>query len=485
MRRLLVGGALLAVGLLTLGCSRDLGVEPAGMSDLDQLAAMELNARVAAMRFVESAGWEKDPQAWAEATAAVAKSSTDTDWQCFFGASREVIVDDVVHYWMNVIVTTTGDQIRLHRVVREIKPWEPIKTDDALVLCHGDLKDFEGMFMPGQFSPNLPDDFGFAVYLARNNVDVFGIDQAWNLVPAEQTDFSTFQDWGIEREMLNLSTACMGARNIRYHTGQGLDKILLLGYSSGAVTGYALLNAQTQWAETNQSVRGFIAADLGIKSDDPACIESFMGYYNYYKSLYDAGQYQDPLIFRDVALRARTDPDGESVYIPGLTNLQCALFFGGGEIFPPMTTHYHAPILADGLPVGFQYVTVDQWLDFLENTAAYEPILFELEYCALLAGLDSPYDDHLAQVTMPVLDIGAAGGIGPYTAATVGYLGSTDVTQLYVSTNADPVLDYGHIDIFTGDNAEHLVWKPILDWVRAHAATRGGSSRAVACMDTP
>ncbi len=28
--------------------------------------------------------------------------------------------------------------------------------------------------------------------------------------------------------------------------------------------------------------------------------------------------------------------------------------------------------------------------------------------------------------------------------------------------------DFGHADIFLGNDAQTLVWQPILDWVRAH-----------------
>jgi hypothetical protein len=46
--------------------------------------------------------------------------------------------------------------------------------------------------------------------------------------------------------------------------------------------------------------------------------------------------------------------DATTPYIPGLTNLQRALFFGGGPIFGTTNAHYHAPILADGLPADFR-----------------------------------------------------------------------------------------------------------------------------------
>ena len=153
-----------------------------------------------------------------------------------------------------------------------------------------------------------------------------------------------------------------------------------------------------------------------------------------------SGQYEDPILFlQDIAHRARTDPDGASPYFPGFTNWQTALFFGGGPIFGPVFTHYHAPIVEGGLPVGFQFVTIDQWLDFITASANYEPTLFELDYSRMMANMSTPYTNHLGDITVPVFDLGGAGGIAPYTEATLSHLGSTDITKLYVSTGAgDP-----------------------------------------------
>lgn len=108
-----------------------------------------------------------------------------------------------------------------------------------------------------------------------------------------------------------------------------------------------------------------------------------------------------------------------------------------------------------------------QWLDFLDNTAAYEPIQFYIDYCCMLGGMDTPYLDHLGEITVPVFDLGGAGGLAPDTEATLSYLGGDDVTQLYVSIGASEAqLEYGHIDIFTGWNAVDLVWQPALEWVQ-------------------
>jgi hypothetical protein len=463
---------LFTFALLAFGCSEraSMPLAPAG----EETIGIEADVQAQAWGLVQQAEWS------------VETSKSDMDQLGLKGSpqrpapplnfKRTVIADDVVHY-SAIVRTGPGvyDKIGIHRVVREDHPCHPIRTQKAFFMLHGDLKRFETMFIPGLFSSHLPDDFGIAVFLARNDVDVWGIDQAWNFVPREATDFSFFADWGIQKEVDHLEVALGIARVARVITGNGLDKMLLLGYSSGSATGYALLNQESQWPAGRRQVKGFVSADMGVKSDDPDWLTSWAGWLEYYQGLYDAGQYQDPIyIFADVAMLARTDPGGDSPYIPGLTNWQCALFYGGGQIFGNVASHYHAPVLEDGLPVDFQFITIDQWLDFITATGAYEPILFERDYSVMLAGLPSPYNDHLGDITIPVFDIGGAGGIAPYTAATRSYLGSNDITYLYVTVGApDPTLDYGHIDIFTASNAPQLVWQPVLQWIEDHSGSGG------------
>jgi len=456
---------LLGLAIVVFGCSQERDLSP--VAPLDQ-GTPTFDAAAFARAMARQAGWPIETE---EADAVAGQPLAHGEDPPVLDFERTVITGHIVHYSMQVPVGPGQyDVIGIHRVVRENRPGRPIKTHKALFMLHGDLKNFATMFLPGQFSPHLPSDFGIAVYLAEHNIDVWGISQGWNFVPAEETDFSFFADWGIQREVDHLSAGLSIAREARALSGNGLHPMLLLGYSSGCVTGYALLNEEAQQPESERQVKGYIAADCGVRSDDEDWLACWEMWVPWYQELYDSGQYQDILQFRDAAFRARTDPDGPSPYLPGYTNWQCAMFFGGGLLFAPAVARYHAPILEDDFPVGFQHITTDQWLDFMENAAAYEPILFELEYSQLFAMYDSPFVSHLGDVTVPVLDIGGAGGIAPYTAATISYLGSTDITQLYISTGMPQELDYGHIDIFTGLNSPRLAWDPILHWVIRHSA---------------
>jgi hypothetical protein len=83
---------------------------------------------------------------------------------------------------------------------------------------------------------------------------------------------------------------------------------------------------------------------------------------------------------------------------------------------------------------------------------------------------DSPLDDFLSEVTVPMFYIGAAGGFGAFGEHTTTLTGSADVTTLVVSLEppAQQPIDFGHSDIFQADNALQLVWKSLLKWLKDH-----------------
>ena len=82
---------------------------------------------------------------------------------------------------------------------------------------------------------------------------------------------------------------------------------------------------------------------------------------------------------------------------------------------------------------------------------------------------DVPFDDHLDDISVPVLYVGAGGGFGEFGVYTTTLLGSTDVTTRVVDLTRRPApVDFGHADLFLATDARTLVWRPILNWIRAH-----------------
>jgi len=177
---------------------------------------------------------------------------------------------------------------------------------------------------------------------------------------------------------------------------------------------------------------------------------------------------------------ARDDPDGDSPDFPGFTNLQTAMFVGAGPVFGVGYIHYLAGIWEDDMPVDFIHLTVDQWLDFMIAGSPWEPAKFMLDYSVWGCGAtDVPWDDHFGEITVPVLNIAPAGGIGPTTHYCLSLLGSSDITDMVIQLRPDgeDQFDFGHIDLWIADGAPELVWEPILEWIVDHTPGGGGGGR--------
>ena len=84
--------------------------------------------------------------------------------------------------------------------------------------------------------------------------------------------------------------------------------------------------------------------------------------------------------------------------------------------------------------------------------------------------IPTPFDDHLNDITVPVLYVGAGGGFGRNGLYTLTLLGSQDVSSLIVSfyPPAQAAFDFGHADLFHAQDAENLVWSPIYQWLSRH-----------------
>lgn len=465
----LIFSVVLILFLLISGCQKQSPIEPDQSSEL-QAVSLDKSESLA-LELNEKGEWEIDPDV---------KRADGSDLSLEKAACRRLrsfdrvtIKGNIIHYKAIVQVGPgPHDIIGIHRVVKERRLFRPIRTDKTIFLQHGDAKNFEGMFLPGTLSPNMPDDFGLAVFLAENDVDVWGIDQAWTLVPEATSDFSFMADWGLQRQVDDLHLAMGVAYFARMFTRNGSKKLNLLGYSSGVWTGYALLNMETQMPRHARFAGGYIPADGAYKTDNQALKNTFFqSEYDRTQPMLDQGEYGDFIVFAMVADLARSDPDGDSPIIPGFTNMQAALFLAAGPIFGDITFHYFAGIWENDLPVGLKYATVDEYLDFMAAGVPWEATKFINDYCRVTLEIgDVPFDDHLGEITVPILNLAPIGGFGEASRYTTTLLGSSDITHLIPSLNPpeEILLDYGHIDIFLAGNAQSLVWQPMLGWIEMH-----------------
>lgn len=392
---------------------------------------------------------------------------------------REMLVGDIAHYWWDIpIGSGQYDVVRLHRVVKEQRPNRPIHTKKTLFGLHGTPGHFEVMYLSGSVIPSAPDDQSIAVYLAQNDVDVWGIDQAYTLLPQEIIDFSFMDGWGLQFDADNLITGMSVARFVRRFTGNGNDKMNLMGYSTGFMTGIAAVNIETQLPPGQRQIGGFIPVDFFVKNSEPVWQDSECVYADDMEILLQEGEYQHDfgMFFQLMGFLADTDPDGISpIFDDGVTtNLQVALMAGAltNVVFGwPLHTHFLAGIFDDaGVPVDLNYTQVDQFLDWLQGFNNYGSNFLEYDIAAVHCDeVDLPFDDYLHEINVPVFFVGAGGGFGGAMDETIELIGSEDKTFLNIELQSEPLLDFGHVDLFIAENAQEVFWLPVLDWINDHS----------------
>ncbi|HSG38506.1 MAG TPA: hypothetical protein VLE27_02615, partial [Thermoanaerobaculia bacterium] len=313
-----------------------------------------------------------------------------------------------------------------------------------------------------------------------------GIDYRWTSVPATETDLSFMADWGIEQDAHDLGYALGVARFTRAITGSGFGKIHLLGWSRGGQIGYAYLNGETQAPAGLRQVAGFIPVDIYLKTDvaqlkDFAC-QREQGT----AAALASGAYAATSggLISAIGALAVADPTGPSFLngppfnLPGYNNRQAGLLVGQatfglqGGLEPAPFYHFTGGTFdAEGKPAGLLYSNEADLFNFEIAASPVQPNRELLDAdAATCEQNDVAFDDHLGEITVPVLYIGAGGGFGEFGVYTTTLLGSTDVTAHIVSlVPAEArIVDFGHADLFLANNAEALVWQPLLDWVRAH-----------------
>ncbi len=125
---------------------------------------------------------------------------------------------------------------------------------------------------------------------------------------------------------------------------------------------------------------------------------------------------------------------------------------------------------ATQLPTGLTWTPEPAFFALLQRAVPYQAFAEVVDTEALLCGkLDLPYDDHLADIAVPVLYVGAAGGFGAQGLYGLSLLGGPDKTARLVRLlpEASRAEDFGHADLFLATNAPEEVWTPILQWIQA------------------
>ena len=171
---------------------------------------------------------------------------------------------------------------------------------------------------------------------------------------------------------------------------------------------------------------------------------------------------------------ARTAPAEPSPLFEGMTNRDAMLLtVGQTYVFAPYAPFYHllSPTLDGGAAVGLRETAEPAATAWLAGATAHQAMLESADLDALLCGQSAqPVDAPLSRIRVPLLYIGAAGGVGSLGLYATTRVASTDVTTLVVQRfGADQrAADFGHADLLFAADAPSLVWQPLAAWLAHH-----------------
>ena len=382
--------------------------------------------------------------------------------------SRTELGAGIAHYQFKVRMGEGEfDIVRIHRVIRESRPYHPIPTKGDVFMVHGAFAGFDRTFFSvGMESSDINAKTSSPFYMASKNIDVWGIDMGWTMVPNDDSlDFSFMEGWGYEKDADHTLRAMRIARIVRGFTRQGCSALNLLGFSSGNTVAYAAANIETQ--ENNKRkrhVKGIISIDNAFKAlpdnADSGCAAAMS-----VEAEIAGGQFQNENggFFKLLADLALGDADADSFIFPGFTHIQAFRFVVYGNAI--LGFHFYGGNLE-----GPFYSNEMRNLRAASNYSIFMPNLLWQEIDAVnCTSMDVSFDDYLHLITVPILYIGARGGSGSeagyYTSSLTA---SSDITNQLVSVNSDPLLDFGHADMWVGDNADQLVWSNLRNWLKNH-----------------
>jgi len=399
-------------------------------------------------------------------------------------ADRTELGDDIAHYRYDVAMGSGKyDVVRIHRIVREKRPNKPVSTRDAVMLLPGNPTSFEGIFMAPMVTGVSEPDHSIVIFLAKNDIDVWGMDYGWALVPPDETDFEFMGQWGLAKDVVHAEAALSFVRSIRVGTGQGNGRLHLLGLSYGGQVAYPLVGDEALQPPGLRNVKGMIVLDIGVKFEDEADREVYCALAESNQALLESDPpdtYANSIgsSFQWLAYLAAFAPNDESPFFAPFTNWQAALFVGARtELLTGESWHLVGGYLDEyGIPSSLRFTDDQLWVAAMGAAyTPYYPRRLDVDTAQVMCGtIDTPLDDHFAQITVPILHVGAKGGFGPSAYASTTYTASRDVTTITVQrlSDVDEAMDFGHVDTVLATEAETLVWRPILDWIMAHRENR-------------
>ncbi len=406
-------------------------------------------------------------------TSALAHDSTPWTIQ---RAERQMLVDDIAYYQFVVAVGPgQHDKIRIHRVVKERAPYQPLNLPQAVMFFPGEPTYFATLYIEPLIDKKIARDRSIAIYLAKHNIDVWGMDYRWALVPEDTTDFTFMKDWGAERDVQDGEIALTIARILRGSFLHPAGPMFASGLSYGAQIDYGIASDDLLFPPQLRNVKGIIPMDNAVifkELQAADCTNAAQA-----KATIDSGTYDDDnRSMLQMGALALSDPSGTSPFDPTVDNYVFALEVAEYPEQPQIPWHFMGGSFDPdtGLPTGLIFTENRVFFELLKyNEPPYSPVRVDYESEAADCGQGFPdvtFASHMSQINVPIFLVGAIGGFGYSSVYNTTITQSNDVQTLIVQALPDGMQasDYGHADLLTARDADTRVWQPILDWLVAH-----------------
>jgi pimeloyl-ACP methyl ester carboxylesterase len=297
-------------------------------------------------------------------------------------------------------------------------------------------------------------------FLALNGVDVYTYSPRTTLlVPGDCAvkDCSPMKRWGISTYINDIDYVSLKA--FLYH----FKRPVLGGLSLGGVLAIAAAN-RTPWA-----FEGLVLWESTLYYGPPS-----QSYYegqplqNHYqqgcadlKTLVESGTYFDEETYpglQYIFFLADIDPEGDSPFYPGLTNMQ---FFVVAVTTPGNPPEAEAPgytTLAGDLFTGLYYANWDYIRQFLLfGLNYYEPTALQRDYTCGFAG-ERTFTQNLGLYYGPILSLQSGNGFGTYAEDNLALFSNADVTR-------NLKLGYGHVEHSTHFDQYEELQEPLWQWM--------------------
>ncbi|WP_240664756.1 alpha/beta hydrolase [Methanosarcina sp. MSH10X1] len=372
------------------------------------------------------------------------------------GSSRIGLVSgNVAKYKIKVKVGTGEyDNIILTNYVQEEDPWNTSINENLLIL-------------PGQ---GLTEKFysDMAIYYAQQGYSAYILDRRETNVPSNETDFSFMEDWTFDEYLKDTYKGIVASRNhTAFLNGKPAETINLtaIGHSHGAllITAY---EASRYDNLDRGSVDRVVPVDIIIKYN-PEELDFIQGQVQEFDAISENiknGVFNDTDManMMGIASLAYVDPESESLFQPGLTNMQLfRLMASKTYAFSehPYTPDYH---YWSGDLSSLYYIEENRLLEVtLTGGAVPHPPKYLDQYMSGLMGNIKGYEISASRIDSPLLYVGLGGGFGDYGSWWyVNEVGSKNNRITAITWN-----DQGHGSIALDRNALEL-WALIDNWIK-------------------